>query len=144
MDRFSWQRLTEKMERWEQRKLDSRTIYGLVDPRNGMFYYVGATVDLEGRMKSHLSKSSHNAELQTWIDDLAAEGLKPDVRVLETAKDANESPKIENGWIRKLYIEGHPLKNKKGIYWHDGRLDSSVKRMLERKRIIQEYIETGQ
>jgi len=57
-------------------------IYGLRDPRNDVYMYVGKTTVGESRPLSHLIKS-HNTLVNQWVEELRSYGMLPIVDVLE-------------------------------------------------------------
>lgn len=85
-------------------------VYGLADPRDGKYRYVGQTIDLDRRTAQHLA-GDRNWEKTRWIRELQAANCEPAVSVLEkcTILDCRER---ERDWIVKLRQEGHPLLTK--------------------------------
>jgi len=57
-------------------------IYGLRDPRNDVYRYIGKTTIGNGRPLSHLKKS-HNIYVNEWIDELSKMNLAPYVDIIE-------------------------------------------------------------
>jgi len=84
-------------------------IYGLKDPRDGLIYYVGKTINPRGRFKNHLDGDC-NANKTAWIQDLAIRGLKPEMLILATATQKTW-PALERKWIRDGLEMGWPLTN---------------------------------
>jgi len=58
-------------------------IYGLKDPRNDVYRYIGKTTIGEGRPLSHLKKS-HNIFVNQWVEELRINNLSPIVDVIES------------------------------------------------------------
>lgn len=88
-------------------------VYGMKDPRDGLFYYVGQTTDLGERIRQHLSLSPYDGsqEKREWIRSLSANGAEPVVEVLEEC-GIYECRTREREWIIKLRMQGHPLANR--------------------------------
>jgi hypothetical protein len=60
-------------------------IYALCDPRTGEVRYIGKARDSQARLMSHLrEKRRGHYPVYCWIAKLRAEGLSPELRVLET------------------------------------------------------------
>lgn len=97
-------------------------IYGLKDPRDGKFYYVGKSDNPAKRKKQHLKDKSCNASRVSWISDLQYNSLEPELIILEKVNYTDWS-KSEIYWIAFGYEEGWPLVN---IDHGDGR-NSSIK-----------------
>lgn len=86
-------------------------IYALVDPDTNEVRYVGATDNIERRMREHLApnikKSRKKAE---WIIELKAEGKQPNLSILEVCPEENAVP-CECKWIARYQVLGAPLLN---------------------------------
>lgn len=95
-------------------------IYGLIDPRDRLFHYVGRTIeaDLDKRVLGHI----RDAEIQwhgksrgparrknDWLNKLAVSDLRPIPILIErvSVKDLT----AERRWIQKLAHWGYPLTN---------------------------------
>ena len=57
-------------------------IYGLRDPRNDVYKYIGKTTVGNGRPLKHLVKS-HNQLVNDWVDELSKLGSSPYVDIIE-------------------------------------------------------------
>lgn len=67
-------------------------IYGLYDPRTGALRYIGKANDATKRLKSHLRDASRrDTPVYRWLRKLRADGLAPQMLVLEAAKDWREA-----------------------------------------------------
>lgn len=88
-------------------------IYALIDPRTEQVRYVGQTVDLGTRTRTHfdIRHVGHNLELYQWVYDLHQRGLQPRVEVLEECRDTGQADLQERFWIRKHLCEGCRLLN---------------------------------
>ena len=86
-------------------------VYGLRDPRDAYFKYVGKTTDAVTRLNAHLRSYLHeNNPKSAWIGKLVRLGLKPEMVILWSGS-LEESSIQEKYWIVKIRGEGHPLKN---------------------------------
>jgi hypothetical protein len=78
-------------------------IYGLVDPRDRRVRYVGQTNDVEERLRCHtkyasaISREGQKAKGR-WTQALLAEGLRPQIVVLEVVPFA-VADTAERRWI---------------------------------------------
>lgn len=94
------------------------TIYGLQDPRNREFRYVGLSGDVAARLKTHVhlaaanSKQAGTATKRAWLKELADQGLGPYLVILEVANTRKQGLETEKRWIAKLSGEGQPLTNR--------------------------------
>lgn len=92
-------------------------IYGLRDPRDGLFRYVGQTMNPDRRKKQHLDGafSVGNTARLLWRKELYEANVDVDFVILESIQ--NEYPIVpvllarEVYWCEKLSGEGHPLTN---------------------------------
>lgn len=87
-------------------------IYGLKDPRDGLYHYVGQTLNEKVRSCQHRSERDwSNLEKSTWVKSLSAAGLEFEFCILDRATILDFRLK-EREWIVKLRREGHPLTNR--------------------------------
>ena len=89
-------------------------IYGLRDPRDGLFHYVGCTVqNPEHRLAEHVSLVQHVAYTvkDKWLRGLVLAGLSPEICPLVAATHAGVAGQIELQYINALREEGQPIKN---------------------------------
>lgn len=84
-------------------------VYGLIDPRIDLFFYVGASVDPKKRTCS-AGNYKCNSKVTKVFQELDSVGLKPTLKVLE---DVSLDAKFEREryWMVKCANEGHPLVN---------------------------------
>lgn len=60
-----------------------KTVYGLVDPRDGALRYIGASKAPLRRYEQHLGRvGPPTRDMTEWLDELESEGLRPDLRLL--------------------------------------------------------------
>ena len=85
-------------------------IYGLRDPRNDVYKYIGKTTIGVKRPLSHLIKS-HNESVNSWVDELKKEGSHPIVDVIEKEVPLEHLSERERYYI-SYYSSIHPLLNK--------------------------------
>lgn len=88
----------------------SRTlcIYALIDPRSNDIKYIGVTSDPRQRLKSHLSEVG-NIRKRRWIRELANEGLKPSMKIIEVVQSTEIQREVY--WIKVLREHGCDLFN---------------------------------
>ena len=89
-------------------------IYALIDPRTEQPHYVGKSKDPHARFDGHLRDAQrqvwHSPVLQ-WIRALLAEGVSPELVLLEDAGD--DWAEAEVRWIERLKGMGYKLTNSK-------------------------------
>lgn len=88
-----------------------RSVYGLVDPRSGTVRYVGQARDPAARLEGHLESPSRR--VGEWVAELAAEGLVPEVRVLDVVPEEVVMGR-EQEWISGFNRTGPELLNVAG------------------------------
>lgn len=76
-------------------------VYTLIDPRSKHIGYVGITNNPNLRMQQHLTVRESNIKKNTWIDDLASEGLKPQMRIVEIVESLEDARSLEKQWIQQ-------------------------------------------
>lgn len=84
-------------------------IYGLRHPTTGLYGYAGQSARPQFRLTQHLAQA-HSAGLREWIGGLVADGLTPELCVLEECPDEDADLR-EGEWIARLREEGNPLVN---------------------------------
>jgi len=82
-------------------------IYGLRDPRNDTYTYIGKSTVGNKRALSHL-KISHSRKVNEWVEDLRQKRFEPLVDIIETVDDINELAEREKYWV-KYYLEINPF-----------------------------------
>ncbi len=88
-------------------------IYVLIDPRDGKTRYLGKTNDPFSRFKAHLGskkKSTRSPKLFSWIEELKAENLIPELKIVEIVR-LEDSRFTEFNWWKKLRGSGEALLN---------------------------------
>ncbi|MCO6445742.1 MAG: hypothetical protein J5J04_16840 [Anaerolineae bacterium] len=87
------------------------TIYALVCPESGEVRYVGKANDAAKRLAGHIRDSGRrNTPVYCWIRALAAKGMLPQLRILETV-DAREWVAAERKWIAEFRGRAPKLLN---------------------------------
>lgn len=101
------------------------TVYGLKDPTDNLFRYVGVTKDYRQRITQHFDGSSRVGcpALQEWLDSVGGNCTAVLLEQIDTLHKNAE----ERRWIAKLKAEGHPLLNIANTLPH-------VRRPFERKK----------
>lgn len=86
------------------------SIYALDDPRTGRTRYVGWAYDVRKRLEAHIRRArrekTHKAN---WLNFLAATGLKPALRILESGTESWAD--AERRWIARYRSDGADLTN---------------------------------
>lgn len=90
-------------------------IYGLYDPESDELRYVGQTINPPSqRLAAHLAPSSlrnSHTYLANWLRCVLQRGLKPEMRVLDFAKDQHELDALEIAYIAWGRVVGVRLVN---------------------------------
>ena len=73
-------------------------IYGLKDPRNDVYQYIGKSTVGNKRALQHLKKS-HSSKVNEWVALLESKWLYPIVDILEEVEDVDELNEREKHWI---------------------------------------------
>lgn len=73
-------------------------IYGLKDPRNDVYQYIGKSTVGNTRALKHLTES-HSEKVSEWIKTLNDNWLYPIVEVLEEVDNINDLPERESYYI---------------------------------------------
>lgn len=84
-------------------------VYALYHPITKDVFYVGQTMDLEFRIKTHFS-NSHNPAVNKKIASIRRDGFEPEYMVLDTCTNVNINEK-EQEWINTYINMGHGLLN---------------------------------
>jgi hypothetical protein len=89
------------------------TIYGLIDPRDGLVAYIGYTKKpINDRLKAHIqdSKRFNRTHKQKWIRKLLSLNLEPSIIILKQFKTRTWEY-WEKRYIKKYRKRGYLLKN---------------------------------
>jgi len=82
--------------------MKTNLIYGLRDPRNDVYYYIGKSTVGYGRPLTHLTKS-HSETVNQWVKQLEQLGLVPHIDVIEKDILLEELVEKEKYWIDYYY-----------------------------------------
>ena len=82
--------------------MKTNLIYGLRDPRNDVYYYIGKTTVGYERPLKHLTKS-HSETVNQWVKQLEQLGLVPHIDVIEKDILLEELSEREKYWIDYHY-----------------------------------------
>lgn len=87
-------------------------IYALIDPRTNAVRYIGKTHNVLGRFRGHC-KGKGPTYSAKWIRQLAAEGLRPIVEVVEVVNSGVQADweAAERQWIANFKLMGFKLTN---------------------------------
>lgn len=85
-------------------------IYGLRDPRNDVYQYIGkSTVGVERPLK-HLMHS-HSIKVNEWVEKLSKNWFYPIIDIIEEVEDLDKLPEREKYWINYYYDINPDLLN---------------------------------
>ena len=85
-------------------------IYGLRDPRNDVYQYIGKTTVGKKRPLQHLIKS-HSSKVNKWVEGLRENWLYPIVDVIEEVDNIDDLIDREKYWINYHYNINPQLLN---------------------------------
>jgi hypothetical protein len=88
-------------------------IYALAHPDTGRVMYVGQSIDVDRRYRTHRDYfgANSNLRLQTWIAELRSSGKGPQFQLLENVGTASELDDTERKWIRHFKSKGEAELN---------------------------------
>jgi len=89
-------------------------VYGLKDPRNDLFYYIGKSTVGKDRPIKHLTES-HSGNVNEWIDELKENWVYPDIEIIEEVNDINDLLERESYWISYYHDLNPGLLNIQGM-----------------------------
>jgi hypothetical protein len=88
-------------------------IYGLLNPIDNKYFYVGATGQpLKKRLTGHTSSTDKNEKKVAIVKSILEKGLRPLIVLLERPSDDCDPKEREIAWMQKLKSEGHDIVNK--------------------------------
>lgn len=90
--------------------MNTNLIYGLRDPRNDVYYYIGKTTVGNKRPLNHLIKS-HNITINEWVSNLEDIGIVPFVDIIEKDILLENLAEREKYWIGYYYELNSDLFN---------------------------------
>ena len=73
-------------------------IYGLRDPRNDVYQYIGKSTVGSKRALEHLTLS-HSDKVNEWVKILSENWLYPSVDLIEEVENIDDLPEREKYWI---------------------------------------------
>lgn len=86
-------------------------IYRLLDPRDSLPHYIGATINPDQRNWAHLSNSEKRGKVKhAWVAELKALGLRPIFEAIEWVEEKQAYTR-EIYWIKFGHDHGWPLTN---------------------------------
>lgn len=89
-------------------------IYGLRDPRNDVYQYIGKSSVGAKRAIQHLTKS-HSESVNCWVDMLANDWLYPIVDIIEEVEKVEDLIEREKFWINYYHSINPNLLNIQSI-----------------------------
>jgi predicted GIY-YIG superfamily endonuclease len=124
-----------------------RAIYGLIDPRDRLVFYVGQTTDVYKRLLEHINCSGNNFERNSRIHELRALNLMVIMEVFELVELQDDANEREAYWVRHFELIQHPLTNimlmsapKKAKRSQITRALSTSMRMVEHKMSLEDSV----
>jgi DNA-binding XRE family transcriptional regulator len=85
-------------------------IYGLRDPRNDVYQYIGKSTVGTKRALQHLTES-HSERVNEWVNKLKENWQYPLVDIIEEVQDIENLPEREKYWINHYYALNPDLLN---------------------------------
>jgi predicted GIY-YIG superfamily endonuclease len=90
-------------------------VYGLLCPEELIIKYVGCTVNIDQRYRTHLS--CHRGGMRkVWINELRAKNLLPILVIIEEFDDKEDALECERTTINKNLETLHNLKGSQYLY----------------------------
>lgn len=86
------------------------SIYVLLDPQTREVRYVGKTRNPKARLLSHWYSKSRTYTSR-WIQKIKANGLLPEMKIIESGLSESEWPDREKFWIQSYKESGSSLTN---------------------------------
>lgn len=89
-------------------------IYVLYDPRTDEIRYVGKSVNPKARLRAHITAARNGAydhHTSRWICKLLAEGVEPELAIVDEVSEGDDWREIERLWITRFETEGGRLTN---------------------------------
>jgi predicted XRE-type DNA-binding protein len=77
-------------------------VYGLRDPRNDVYQYIGKSTVGINRPLQHL-KNSHSTKVNKWVKELEDNWLYPRIEIIEEVDNIDELATREKFWINYYY-----------------------------------------
>lgn len=86
-------------------------VYLHIDPLDKSEKYVGVTRNLKARLLQHMRDTFNNPDKNAWLQGLKAQGLEPEVKILEECATFEQARDREKYWIRYYVEHGACLLN---------------------------------
>lgn len=87
-------------------------IYGVIDPGTQELRYVGQSTNFKVRKTVYtMNYKNPGRRIETWVNSILAKGLKPEVEVIDEAKDLEELNYLEEFYIAYYKALGCRLVN---------------------------------
>lgn len=94
---------------------DEYVVYGLEDPRDHLYHYIGITNDVYARFNQHVTGDGGNIKKNGWIFECRQANLMIVMRELERVHSQEQAEQRERFWIRYYLWAGYPLTNSAGV-----------------------------
>lgn len=110
----------------------SRLVYALFDPRTGHCRYIGLSTRGVYRPHTHTYRVPANDRTHraNWLRNLQADGLQPEIRIVEYVDTDEELSNAEVFWVAHFREMGCPLTNHRAGGLEGGRLDETTKQRI--------------
>lgn len=86
-------------------------VYALIDPNDGLVYYIGQTRNPKQRLSTHLTERFLRRAKAEWLRGLIEKGQQPVMQILETITGEGVALAREREWIHRFIQQGMPLVN---------------------------------
>jgi len=86
-------------------------VYALVDPTDGIIYYIGQTRNPKRRLEQDLAARHHKGKKGDWLRQLRMKGQQPLMQILEVVIGEKAALEKEQEWIRHFLAEKMLLLN---------------------------------
>ena len=87
---------------YDKRYIMINIIYGLRDPRNDVYQYIGKSTVGTKRALQHLTQS-HSERVNEWINRLKENWQYPIIDIIEEVENIEDLPEREKYWINYYY-----------------------------------------
>jgi hypothetical protein len=121
---------------------DNTIVYGLEDPRDHLYHYVGITDNVYERFAEHVKGSGGNIRKNGWIWECRQSNVMILMREIERVSP-DVAKEREEFWIRYYFHLGHPLQNSqvvKSILEQRDRLEVQYQQLLASKAKLEEQV----
>jgi DNA-binding XRE family transcriptional regulator len=90
--------------------MKNNLVYGLIDPRNDIYCYIGKTTVGYNRPLKHI-RHSHNVSVNKWVEELKLYHLEPVIDIIEENIELSNLTVRERYWINYYLDQNDELLN---------------------------------